>query len=191
MMRYKIGVFGSAEGEIEHIFKKAQQIGEVLASYKVTIITGAASGIPYQAALAAYKKGAEIWGFSPAIDYKSQTLLTPNDDNSIYKKIFYMPKDFQFIKDIQVDRKYRNVISCANCDGGIIICGRWGTMNEFTNLFDLGKVIGVLTKTGGVADELSSLNKKLHKKSRAKLLFSSSPQELVKMVIEELRKRTT
>lgn len=188
-MQIKIGVFGSAEGDIEHTFKKARQLGEILASKNVIIITGACGGIPYQAAYAAYKKGAQIWGYSPYKNFKAHTEGESDYDNNIYKKLFFIPKNIQDFKNILVSRKYRNVISCANCDGGIIICGRWGTMNEFTNLFDLGKVIGVLIKTGGVADELLSLNKKLHKISKAKVIFSSSPQKLVNMVIDELKKR--
>ena len=74
-------------------------------------------------------------------------------------------------------------------DAGIIISGRWGTMNEFTNLHDMGKVIGVLTGTGGVADDLSSLSKKIHKPSKAVVIFDSSPEQLVKRILEELKHR--
>lgn len=59
---------------------------------------------------------------------------------------------------------YHNVLTTAACDAGIIIAGRWGSMNEFTNLYDMGKVIGVLTGTGGIADELPQLLKKISKK---------------------------
>ncbi len=62
-------------------------------------------------------------------------------------------------------------------------------MNEFTNLYDFGKVIGILTGTGGIADELKSLNKKIHKPGRAKVLFSNSVQKLVELVLKELQKR--
>ena len=62
-------------------------------------------------------------------------------------------------------KKYRNVSSTANCDAGIIISGRWGTMNEFTNLYDMGKVIGILTETSGVADEIKNLSKKINKET--------------------------
>lgn len=189
-MKFKVGVFGSAEGDIEHIFKKAWQVGKALGEQKdIIIITGAANGLPYQVALAASRLGAEIWEFSPCVDLGSQKKDTPDANHSIYKKIFYVPKDFKFSKDVQVSRKYRNVTSTATCDAGIIISGRWGTMNEFTNLFDMGKVIGILTGTGGIADELKSLNKKIHKPGRAKVLFDSSPQRLVKLVVDELKKR--
>lgn len=189
-MAYKIGVFGSAEGEIKHIFKKAWQLGKALGKQKeVIVITGATNGLPYQVALAAAKQGAEVWEFSPCVDLKSLKKDTPDVNLSIYKKIFYVPKNFEFSKDSQVSRKYRNVTSTATCDAGIIISGRWGTLNEFTNLYDMGKVIGVVLGTGGITDELESLNKKIHKPGKAKVLFDSSPQRLVKSVLDELNKK--
>lgn len=188
-MAYKIGVFGSSEGDIEHIFEKARKLGETLATKDVIVITGACGGIPYYTALAAHQKGAQIWGYSPYKDYKTHIEGEADYDNSIYKKLFFIPKNIQAFKNILVARKYRNVISTANCDAGIIISGRWGTMNEFTNLYDMGKVIGLLTKSGGIADEIVLLNKKIRKKSKAKLVFSNSPEKLVESVIKELKKR--
>ena len=79
------------------------------------------------------------------------------------------------------------MISTANCDAGIIISGRWGTMNEFTNLFDMGKAIGVLTGTGGVADELPAFCKKITKHNRSKVIFNDEPEKLVELVIKELQ----
>ena len=114
----------------------------------------------------------------------------PDHDLSIYKKLTYIPRSFSFASDIQVSKKYRNVISTANCDAGIIISGRWGSLNEFTNLYDMGKIIGVLTGTGGIADQLPKLSQKNSKKSKAKILFNDSPAELVKGVLHELSEKT-
>lgn len=187
-MSYKIGVFGSSDEEVDAKSKeKAKELGRVLSSYKLTIITGACSGLPYLAASYGSKNGNPVWGYSPKLDLEGQRLFTPKDNLSIYEKLIYVPKYFVFSNDGEVCKKYRNVISTANCDAAVVISGRWGTMNEFTNLFDMGKVIGVLTRTDGIADELPHLMKKIHKKSKAKVLFSSSPKELVGMVIKELR----
>ena len=186
-MKYKIGVFGSNAEELSaKVIHKAKQIGRELADYKVVIITGGSSGLPYQAAHEAAKKGIEVWGYSPVDNMENQKKFAPNHDISIYKKLFFLPKNFLFSSNLDVSKKYRNVISTANCHAGIIISGRWGTLNEFTNLYDMGKIIGVLTNTGGIADELPYLTKKIHKKSKAKVIFNSSPKELVKMVINEL-----
>lgn len=184
---YKIGIFGSSAGEIEaNSEEKAKELGRVLSNYKFTIITGACRGLPYLVAKEASKNGNPVWGYSPKLDLEGQKIFTPKDDLSIYKKIIYIPKNFEFSENEQVCKKYRNVISTANCDAGIIISGRWGTMNEFTNLYDMGKVIGVLTGTGGIADELENLSKKIKKKTKARIIFNKSPKELVNEVINEM-----
>ncbi len=184
---YKIGIFGSderSEGDPlldrqGNVYKFAKEFGEELSKLKATIITGACSGIPYSVAYEAHRHGCDVIGYSPEPDINGQKLFTPKDDLTIYKEIKFTPKSFEFASNRQVCKKYRNVISTANCDAGIIISGRWGTMNEFTNLYDMGKVIGVLIGTGGIADELPSLSKKINKKSRAKVLFDSSPKILI------------
>lgn len=187
MKKFKIGVFGSNAEELSaNVISKAKQIGKELANYNVIVITGGSSGVPYLAAYETAKKGIEVWGYSPVVNIKDQRIFAPNDDISIYKRLIFIPKDFEFSSDPQVSKKYRNVISTANCDAGIIIAGRWGTLNEFTNLYDMGKIIGVLTDTGGIADQLPVLTQKISKKSKAKIIFSSSSKELVQKVIKEL-----
>lgn len=187
-MKKKIAVFGSAFSEPEEVVAKAREVGAILAEHDVTIITGACTGLPYEAALSAYRKNKpEIWGFSPAKDYEEQVATTPGTDNAIYSKLFYVPADFPFVDDMQVNRKYRNVISTATCDAGIIISGRWGTLNEFTNLYDMGKVIGVLTGTGDVADALPALQERILKPSKATVIFNDSPARLIEQVMEGLK----
>lgn len=188
-MKYKIGVFGSAEGDIRMFFNQAHALGKKLGKNKVIVITGASTGLPYEVAKIAKEHGSEVWGFSQTTNLKEQKKLAPDCDHSIYKKLIYIPKNYEFVTNNAVCKKYRNVTSTATCDAGIIITGRWGTLNEFTNLYDMGKIIGVLTDTGGVADELFSLNQKISKKSKAKVLFNKSPEILIQNVIMELKKR--
>lgn len=188
-MKYKIGVFGSAEDFDVSLPKNVKQVGRILGQNGVIVITGATSGLPYIASLEASKNGAEIWGYSYEQNIENIKKRMPDHKLSIYKKLIYIPKSFPFASDVQVCKKYRNVLSTANCDAGIIISGRWGTLNEFTNLYDMGKVIGVLTGTGGIADELLNLSQKISKKSKAKVLFNDSPGLLIQNVISELKKR--
>lgn len=185
-MRFKMGIFGSAEGNLEKIFNKAHLLGKELGKQNIIVITGASTGLPYEVAKTAKAAGAEIWGYSQATNLKDQEKLSPGCDSSIYKKLIFVPKNYRFANNNAVCKKYRNVTSTATCDAGIIIAGRWGTLNEFTNLYDMGKVIGVLTGTGGIADELQNLSKKINKKSKAKILFNDSPAILVKGVLHEL-----
>lgn len=189
-MQYKIGVFGSAEGNFEKIITVAHTLGEELGKQRVIVITGASTGIPNEVARTAKQSGAILWGYSPAINLQKQEALSPGCDSTLYDKLFYIPKDYEFASSHEVCRKYRNVTSTANCDAAVIVSGRWGTMNEFTNLYDMGKIIGVLTGTGGIADELPTLMKKISKKSKAIVVFSNSPQELVQKVLNELSGKT-
>jgi len=197
MKRYKIGIFGSAVKEHPEAIAKAKELARELTKQNVIIITGACSGMPYTVAHEAAKNGSEIWGFSPNVDKTAQLEMYKDDDISIYKKIFYIPhnyrqlffvpEDEEFVIDQFARQKYRNTISTANCDAGIIISGRWGTLNEFTNLVDMGKVVGVLTGTGGIADELLNLTKKIKKAGKGKVIFHNSPKELIKDMLYELQ----
>lgn len=187
-MKYKIGIFGSAAGEMTQVVPKAKQLGKVLSRYadKVLLITGACSGLPYAVASEANQNGVEVWGFSPMFDEKGQRQFTPNEDIGIYSQIFYVNRDFQFADNDKVNKKYRNVLSTASCDAGIIISGRWGSMNEFTNLIDMQKVVGVLIGTGGIADELPTLSQKIIKENQGQTIFNNDPENLVKEILEHL-----
>jgi len=188
-MKYKIGVFGSAlEKNDEKIVNMARDLGKALSDRDVIVINGACKGLPYEVANFAVKNGTEVWGFSPEVDFENQKKFTPNPDLSIYSKLFYIPKDYEFVDRDMARKKYRNVSSTASCDAGIIISGRWGTMNEFTNLYDMGKVIGVLTGSGGVADVIEYLSKKISKVTGATILFDDNPKELVEKIIDILEK---
>lgn len=189
-MTYKIGAFGSASGDFDTIISKAHELGEALGHHKVIVITGASTGLPNEVAIQAKKSGARIWGFSPGINLQRQKAILPDADTDLYDKLIYIPSNYEFAKEKSVCLKYRNVSSTASCDAGIIISGRWGTLNEFTNLYDMGKIIGVLTGSDGVADEIEYLNTKINKPGKAKVIFDSNPTILVKKVLAQLKQRS-
>ncbi len=200
-MKYHIGIFGSAADMTDGQTRGAMELGTVLGQYadQIVLITGGCSGLPYTVASSAAECGVEVWGYSPMCSLEEQQLKYPHDDSTIYKKLFYVPKNYRDIllspddisatTDQMLRSKLRNIRSVVNCDAGIIISGRWGTMNEFTNLYDMGKLIGVLTGTGGVADELPELTKKISKSTGANILFNDSADELVKAVLAGLESR--
>ncbi len=186
-MSYKIAVYGSAAGDYSMAVAKTRELGEALGKRNCVVITGACDGLPYAACVAAAAAGSNIWGFSPATDLATHQQVCPKQEIALYSKIFYVPKNFELITNMDACRKYRNVISTATCDAGIIMAGRWGTMNEFTNLYDMGKVIGVLTGTGNIADELEGWCKKISKESKAQIIYNDSPEHLVEQVIAALQ----
>jgi len=197
-MTYKIGVYGSNISEGEQAEALGKELGKILAQYHCIVITGACSGMPYIVAREAAQHGAEVWGFTPELNAEAQRRAYPNDDITIYKRLLYVPPTYKelFIANPESEAldwagrlKYRNVISTINSDAGIIISGGWGTLNEFTNLIYDGKPIGVLTGTGGLADELPVLYPKLRKKSQSVVVFENDPEKLVIELIAILQKK--
>lgn len=186
--KYKIGVYGSAAGNYADFVPVAKKIGKGLGKHadSVIVVTGACPGLPYAVAKAAADKGVEIWGFSSSLNAVAQQQEYPDDDLSIYKKIVYVPDDFPFASNERARKKYRNVVSTANCDAAIIISGRWGTLNEFTNLIDFGKTVGVMTDTKGIADELPALSSKISKPDQGQVFFENKPDILVKKLLDNL-----
>ena len=201
-MLYKIGVFGSAVEDNKKALALAKKIGKEVGKRKnLILITGGGTGLPYAVASKASEKGVNIWGFTPEIDFKHHKMVYPENNPSVFTKLFYVPayyrdlffinKKGQFKCERFARQNYRNVISTANCDAAIIISGRWGTLNEFINLYEMGKVIGVLTETGGVADELETLVTKVPKKTDAIVHFEPDSNKLISKVIDSLRKRSS
>ena len=183
--KLKIGVFGSAVTEGTQAMNHAISFGSALGAYKdeVILVTGACPGVPYAAATAAHKNNVEVWGFSPAHSHDEHDKLYPNS-NGIYKQMEYVPRKFSLSHDIMARCHYRCVTLTHAVDAGIIIAGRWGTMNEFTNLADFGKVVGVLKGTGGIADTLEHSVSLIQKDRGATILFDTDPISLAQRVFE-------
>ena len=85
--------------------------------------------------------------------------------------------------------KGRNVVLVRSCDVVIFIAGAMGSLNEFTIAHDEGKVIGCLTGTGGVADEVDYLLGKFSKKTDAAIFRDDDPGKLIDACLNELQKR--
>ncbi len=201
-MIYKIGVFGSAVENNKKALVLAKKLGIEFGKRKnLILITGGSTGLPYMVANEASKKGVDIWGFTPEIDFQHHKMFFPENNPSIFTKLFYVPAYYKKLFFIRNNNQfkceqfarlcYRNVISTANCDAAIIISGRWGTLNEFINLYEMGKIIGVLTETGGITDDLKTLITKVPKKTNAIVHFGPDPKKLISKVIDSLNKQNT
>ena len=184
-MAYKIGIFGSALGQLDpETLKKSKKIGALIANQGHTLITGGCPGIPYEAAKAAYKEGGKTIAFSPATDLEEHIEIRFPTDS--FTDFVFIPKDYKHAKNQDICKKYRNVSSVSACDAAIIISGRIGTLNEFTIAYDLGKTIGILKNTGGITTHIQKLIEHLNKKTNAKLIYSKEPKDLVAKTLEAL-----
>ncbi len=178
-MSFKICVSGAAEGACltPQTMEKAEEVGRAIADAGAILVTGATTGIPHAATKGAKDaKGISI-GFSPAasrIDHINRYKLpTKYLDLTVYTGFGYAG---------------RNLILTRSADAVIIVCGRIGTLNEFTVAFEDKKPIGVLEDSGGIADEIEDITRVAHK-HECQVLYESDPKKLVNELIEDLKEK--
>ncbi len=189
----KIAVFGSdASAECDGIRRNAREIGREIARRGHTLVTGACGGYPYDAVVGAYKAGGRCIGFSPTTDEKSHRELGMPVDG--FSKIIYITDVFEFkpqyVEMLKIDetvcRKYRNVSSAAFSDAAVIIGGRTGTMNEFTDVYDFGRNIGILEDSGGITYRaIKTLLVDTGKASRSKIVTDRDPIKLLDKLLDD------
>src|SRR5260370_15904136 len=162
-MKLKIGVMGSAE-EAQELHQNAQALGKAIGSGNVILLTGATTGLVYATGKAAHDAGVLHIGISPAHDEREhvETYALPTDAcDAIIYTCFGL--------------KGRNVVLVRSCDIALFIAGSIGSLNEFTISYDEGKIIGCLTGTGGVADEVKRLFETFHKQAKARVFYNAHP----------------
>src|SRR4030042_883267 len=178
-MSFKICVSGAAEGGCltPETLEKAEKVGEAIAKAGAILVTGATSGIPHAATKGAKEAGGISIGFSPAasrVDHINRYKLpTKYLDLTVYTGFGYAG---------------RNLILTRSADAVIIICGRIGTLNEFTVAFEDRKPIGVLEDSGGMADEIEDITRIAHK-HLCQVLYEPDPEKLVAGLIEDLKEQ--
>lgn len=181
-MKYKFVVSGAAEEGFCTVdaVEKAKEIGKEVVRQNGILLTGATTGIPDLAAKGAKEEGGVVIGISPAASYqhhvKTYKLPTENYDTIIYTGFDYSG---------------RNLLLTKSADAVIVICGGFGTLNEFTIALEDNKPIGVLEGTGGAVEEMHDLLEKIkdpHKHGAGKVVFSKDPKELIKKLTELIKK---
>ncbi|MEI6479746.1 MAG: hypothetical protein WCO21_02910 [bacterium] len=176
-LKYKICVSGAAEtGHCsKDAFEKAEAIGREVAERDLVLVTGATTGIPYWAAKGAKMAGGLVIGLSPAAS------------RTAHIKSYKLPTDYHdLIIYTGFDYSGRNLLLTRSSDAIITICGRVGTLNEFTIGFEDHKPMGVLEGTGGTADYIRELLEKSHRGS-GNVSFSSDPAELIEKVLATIK----
>ena len=177
-LKYKICISGAAETGHCAIdaLEKSEQLGRAIAEAGMVLVTGATTGVPYWACKGAKEAGGMVIGLSPAASEAS------------HLKTYHLPTDYQdLIIYTGFDYAGRNLMLTRSADAVITICGRMGTLNEFTIAFEDQKPIGVLTGTGGLADELQGIVEKSHR-GPGKVVFESDPKKLLDKVINLIEK---
>jgi len=177
-LKYKICVSGAAETGhcAPDALEKAKALGSAIIKQGAVLVTGATTGAPYWAAIGAKEAGGFIVGVSPA------------GSEAEHVKKYELPLDYH---DIIIYTGFgysgRNLLLTRSSDAVLIVCGRIGTLDEFTIAFEDNKPIGILTGTGGMADEIRGLLEKAHR-GMGKVIFASDPKVLVNNILEAVTK---
>jgi len=168
-MKIKVGVMGSAEATTAAMLgDQAIALGRAIASRDVVLLTGATTGLVYAAGKAARDAGLLHIGISPAVDEREHV------------ERYQLPLDAcDAIIYTGFGLKGRNVVLVRSCDVVLVIAGSIGSLNEFTIAYDEGKVIGCLTGTGGVADEVEGLVAIFQKRTEARIFYDDDPERLL------------
>jgi len=180
-LKFKICISGAAETGhcAPNAHEKAEALGRVIAESGMVLLTGATTGIPYWAAKGAKEANGIVIGLSPAAS------------EAAHIKTYHLPTDYHdLIIYTGFDYAGRNLLLTRAADAVITVCGRMGTLNEFTIAFEDQKPTGVLEGTGGMADEIKNLIEKAHR-GPGKVVFSSDPKDLIEKLRELIIKEKT
>lgn len=180
-IKYNIVVSGAAQVShcCENIEEISEEIGRVIAKEGHTLVTGATTGVPYFAAVGCNEAGGFNIGFSPASTERQHI------------KSYRLPLDpFNIMVYTGGDYVGRDVIMTKSADAVIIVCGRTGTLHEFTVAVETKKIIAVLEGTGGMADKIRGIIESYCKVS-GKIIYERDPKKLVKRVIQKIEKKKT
>ena len=168
-MRIQVGVMGSAGGSIlSSELALAHRLGKRIAERECTIVTGACPGLPHAAVLGAHDADGISLGVSPA--------LSREEHVNVYGSPLQPYSTMVFTGSGLMGRETHNIHSS---DFVLFVGGRSGTLGEFCIAYDEGKLIGVLTHSGGISDEFAGIAKLVRKDTGSILVYNDSPEALV------------
>jgi uncharacterized protein (TIGR00725 family) len=176
-MALKIGVMGGATRIISRAhLNKAHELGRAIAKSGSVLITGACPGLPLAAACGAKQADGMVVGISPGLSL----------DEHQHK--YQSPTEFHDVLIFTGSGLMgREVVNIRSSDIVIIIGGRSGTLGELAIAYDEGKLIGVLTGTGGISDLVPDILNACKKETGAQVVYDASPRQLVKKLLHAYR----
>lgn len=176
---YQICVSGAAKGDsLEEGNKLAQQIGAALAKAGHSLMTGATTGLPEEAAIGYKKAGGKMsLGLSPASTKVEHVLKyrlpTEPFDAILYTGLHYGGRDALLIN---------------SADAVVTIGGRLGTLHEFTIAAETRTPIAVCESAGGISAQIQQLLSLLPNADPELIIFEENPTKLVDKLTKLLDK---
>lgn len=184
-MKPKICVSGSAANNCgPGAFRKAYEIGAEIVKQGGVLVTGATIGIPEWAT-----RGAAAAARKLKINGVVSIGLSPAGSPREHVRKYHLPtRNMDMIIYTGFDYSGRNLLLTRSSDAVIEICGRVGTLNEFTIAFEDKKPIGVLLGTGGAVEEIPHILK-VAKRGSKNVFYDTDPAMMIKNIMKVLRQR--
>jgi uncharacterized protein (TIGR00725 family) len=179
MGKYQICVSGAAKGHSAEQGKLlAESVGAAVAKAGHSLMTGATTGLPNDAANGYKKAGGKMsLGISPAstkVEHVMKYRLpTESYDAILYSGLHYSGRDALLIN---------------SADAVISIGGRLGTLHEFTIAMETRTPVGLLEGAGGVGEQIEQLLKILPNADPDLVIYDSEPDKLVERLTHMLDK---
>ena len=176
-MALKIGVMGGATGRMtKRQLDVAHRLGEAIARNKCILITGACPGLPLAAACGAKQASGFVVGISPGLSL-DEHIVTYQSPTEFHDVLIYTGSGLMG----------REVVNIRSSDMVVIIGGRSGPLGELAIAYDEGKLIGVLTGTGGISDLVADILRACKKETGSKVIYDDDPEKLIKALLRVYR----
>lgn len=176
-MKLQIGVMGSAGGSLtDEEIALARGLGAGIARRGALIVTGACPGLPHAAVLGAHEAGGESLGVSPAHSREEHV--------DLYESPLEPYTTIVFTGSGLMGREVYNIHSS---DFVTFVGGRSGTLGEFCIAYDEGKLIGVLSHSGGISEHFGRIAALFEKDTGAILIEDGDPGRLIDRCVERFR----
>lgn len=158
--------------------KLAMEVGAAVAKAGHSLMTGATTGLPNDAAHGYKNNGGKMsLGLSPAstkVEHVLKYRLPTQDyDAILYTGLHYGGRDALLIN---------------SADAVISIGGRLGTLHEFTIAAETHTPIGVLGGAGGISSQIEQLLKLLPNAKPEYVIFEDDPDQLIAKITKLLDK---
>ena len=173
-MKLAIGVMGTSNAQCtDPTWPRMVRLGQAIAEHGCTLITGACAGLPYAAVEGACQAGGIVVGISPGLSREEhvERYRCPVEgfDVLIYTGSGLMGREVENIR---------------SSDIVILAGGRLGTLGEFAIAYREGRLIGVLSGTGGIADAVDELVRLCNQETGSVVLYDDDPVRLVDRLID-------
>lgn len=176
-VQIRVGVMGTASEPVAPpLAALSRRLGRAIAERGCCLLTGACPGLPHEAVLGAKAVDGHVVGISPAAALREhiETFGSPY-------------REYDVLIFTGLGLMGRELVNIRSSDIVVVTGGRSGTLGEFAIAYEEGKLIGVLTGTGGITDALRDVEASLRKETGAEVLYEADPVRLVDRLLTRYR----